>query len=93
MTSRTHIRRIPAYDVATARMKSYTGAATATLLLYVVLWLPGLIANFLFYRAAQRAERLAGKMLPGVGWLIVMLWANLLWVALVVVVLLQRVAG
>ena len=60
---------LPPYDLdrALARQKSYAFAAVLTLVLYVCLWIPGVIANYLFLEDARRAELLAGEPLPGVG--------------------------
>jgi len=63
-----------------ARMKSYTGSAVLVFILYLVLWLPGLIANYMFYSEAKRMEKVAGQSLPGVGCLSVLLWLNVLWI-------------
>lgn len=50
-----------------ARSKSYTSAAVIVLVLYCLLWLPGLIANVMYLNDAKRTEALAGHELPGVG--------------------------
>lgn len=65
-----------------ARTKSFTYQAVLTLVLYFILYLPGLLANVLFYSEARRAERIAGRSLPGVGCLLIMLWFNIVWIAL-----------
>jgi tetratricopeptide (TPR) repeat protein len=57
---------IRAQQVA-ASTKSYTNAAVIVLVLYFILWLPGLIANFMYLEEANRMEKLAGRALPGVG--------------------------
>jgi hypothetical protein len=57
-------------------MKSYTGNAVLAFILYWLLWLPGLIVNYMFYREAKRTEKIAGQSLPGVGCLSVMLIIN-----------------
>jgi hypothetical protein len=62
---------------AFARTQSFTSKAVAVLVLYWVFWLPGLIANIVFYREARRMERLADASLPGTGCLAVMLMLNL----------------
>ena len=64
------------FEVTTARMKSYTGSAVLTFILYWLFWLPGLIVNYMFYSEAKRMEKIAGQSLPGVGRLSVMLWLN-----------------
>jgi CDP-diglyceride synthetase len=63
-------------EVTTARMKSYTGNAVLTFILYWFFWLPGLIVNYMFYSEAKRMERTAGQSLPGVGCLSIMLFLN-----------------
>jgi hypothetical protein len=50
-----------------ARLKSYTGPAILVLVLYFVFYVPGLIANFMYYNDARRMEDIAGESLPGVG--------------------------
>jgi hypothetical protein len=65
-------------QIAAARVKSYTGPAILVLVLYLFLWLPGFIANILYYSDAKRMERVAGHSLPGAGCLAVMLWLNLI---------------
>jgi hypothetical protein len=62
-------------QVTMARMQSYTGKAVLTLILYMFLWIPGLIANILFVNEANRMQRIAGQSLPGVGFLKFLLWA------------------
>ncbi len=67
-----------AQERAAARLESYTTRAVAVLVLYWLFWIPGLVANLVFYYEAKRAERLAGQCLPGVGCLGIMLLLNLL---------------
>ena len=45
----------------------YSTAAVIVLVLYLVMWLPGVIANISYLNAARRAEKAAGHKLPGVG--------------------------
>jgi hypothetical protein len=71
-------RDIAKQQVAIARTKSYTGSSILVLVLYLVLWLPGFIANILYYRDARQMERVAGHSLPGSGCLAVMLWLNVI---------------
>jgi hypothetical protein len=73
-----------AIERATARLKSYTGAAVLVFILYWLFWIPGLIVNVMYYTEAKRTERLAGQSLPGVGCLTVMLWLNSLLAVIVV---------
>lgn len=72
-------------ELAIARSKSYTSAAVVVLILYFLLYLPGLIANFLYYDEAKRAQKAAGETLPGVGCLELMLWFNIVIIVAVVV--------
>lgn len=61
-------RSAPSADpaVAAAITKDYTNAAVIVLILYFVLWLPGLIANQIYLNQAKQMEALAGQELPGV---------------------------
>ena len=59
-----------------AQMKSYTGAAILVFILYWLFYLPGLIANYIYYQEAKRMERMAGHALPGSGCLAFMFWIN-----------------
>ena len=63
---------------ANARTKSYTTQAILTLVLHLVLWVPGLIANILFLMDARRMERIAGQTLPGVGCLWILLASQII---------------
>jgi hypothetical protein len=67
----------PDLEVVNARMKSYTGNAVITFILYWLFWLPGLIVNYMFYSEAKNMERKAGQSLPGVGCLTIMLYLNI----------------
>jgi hypothetical protein len=67
---------VAAQHVAAARAKSYTGPAILVLVLYLLMWLPGFIANILYYSDAKQTQRVAGYSLPGTGCLAVMLWLN-----------------
>lgn len=51
---------------------SFTGKAVLTFVLYWFAFLPGLIANNMFYAEARRAEDAVGYALPGVGALLLM---------------------
>jgi hypothetical protein len=70
---------------AQARLRSYVGPAIITMLLYLLLWLPGLVVNIVWLSEARKTERLAGTTLPGVGCLRWMLMSQLTFIALVVV--------
>ncbi len=54
--------------------KSFTTPAVITLVLYVVLWLPGLIANIVYWLEAKRVEEETGRAPDGKGCLVAMLW-------------------
>jgi hypothetical protein len=68
-----------------ATMKSYTGAAVLTFFLYWLFFLPGFVFNIIYYREAQRMQRMAGHGLPGAGCLGWMLWVNVVLLILSVI--------
>jgi hypothetical protein len=51
---------------AAARLKSYTDKVVIVIILYFILFLPGLIANSIWHEDGKRMERIAGQALPGV---------------------------
>jgi len=57
-----------------AATRSYTTPAIITLVLYFVMWLPGFIANVVYWREATNIERISGRSPEGKGCLTVMLW-------------------
>jgi hypothetical protein len=57
---------VTAQDRANARMKSYTAHVVVVLVLYLFLFIPGLIANVIFHNEGKRMEAIAGQSLPGV---------------------------
>ncbi len=67
---------------AAARMKSYSGPAVLVIILYIFLYIPGFIANYLYYKEAQKMQRIAGISLPGQGCLSIMLWLNVVLIVL-----------
>lgn len=69
-------RTVAAQHIAAARAKSFTGPAVVVLILYFFLWVPGFIANVLYYIDAQQTRKVAGTMPPGMVFLSVMLWLN-----------------
>lgn len=75
-------------EVTASRLKSYAGAAVLTFVLYLLGWVPGFLANVLFYREAKERERIAGRSLPGVGLLSIMLWANVVIGGLLILIIL-----
>lgn len=54
--------------------KSYVTPALITLILYWLLWLPGLIANIYYLSDARKAQNTPGQVVTGVG----CLWALLI---------------
>jgi len=61
---------------AAARLQSFTTKAVVVLVLYWMFWIPGFIANAVFYNEAKRMERISDESLPGTGCLAAMLWLN-----------------
>jgi hypothetical protein len=61
------------YRLMGAYSRSFTGSAVLTLVLYLFLWLPGLIANIVFLKEANKVEQLTGKAPEGKGCLLAML--------------------
>lgn len=56
-----------------AEQKSFTTQAVITLVLYIVLWLPGLIANIVFYKEARSIQQITGREPAGKGCLLALL--------------------
>jgi hypothetical protein len=56
-----------------AEQKSFTTPAIITLVLYIVLWVPGLIANIVYLNEASNIQRISGRAPEGKGCLIAML--------------------
>jgi hypothetical protein len=59
-----------------AATRDYTTPAVITLILYFVCWLPGVIANVIYYLQAQRDEALTGRSPQGKGcllWLLIVM--------------------
>lgn len=61
-----------------AAARDYTTPAVLTLVLYFVMWLPGLIANIIYFMQASEDEKLTGHPPQGKGCLLSML---IVWVA------------
>jgi hypothetical protein len=64
------------YDVlrrVNAEQKSFTTPAIITLVLYIVLWVPGLIANIVYLNEAKNIQRISGREPEGKGCLIALL--------------------
>lgn len=53
-----------------AMTRSAVTPAVVTMVLYLVLWLPGLLANVVFWREASHTERLLGRSPEGTGCLL-----------------------
>lgn len=56
-----------------AAARDYTTPAVITLILYFVCWLPGVIANVIYYLQAQRDEAMIGRAPQGKGCLLALL--------------------
>lgn len=59
-----------------AATRDYTTPAVITLILYFVCWLPGIIANIIYYLQAQNDEALIGRSPQGKGcllWLLIVM--------------------
>jgi hypothetical protein len=56
-----------------AEQKSFTTPAIITLILYLVLWIPGLIANLIYLNEANNIQSVTGKAPEGKGCLTAML--------------------
>jgi hypothetical protein len=56
-----------------AATRDYTTPAVITLILYFVCWLPGIIANVIYYLQAQKDEAMTGRSPQGKGCLLALL--------------------
>jgi len=78
---------------AIARQKNYVGAAVLTFLLYLVFFLPGLLANLLYLSAARKAAKAAGRAPTGIGCLWIMLILGILpWVIVIMLIVFGVIA-
>ncbi len=50
--------------------RSYLTPAIITMVLYLLIWLPGLVANIIYWQAASRDQRLSGRAPEGKGCLL-----------------------
>lgn len=71
-------RRDPHVDIDYERQRAaatrdYTTPAVITLILYFVCWLPGVIANVIYYLQARQDEALVGREPQGKGCLLALL--------------------
>ena len=69
------------------RPPGYLGKAILAFFLYGFGWIFGFILNVMFYNDAKRDAKRYGETPPGFGCLSVMLWFNLIGLAVLVVVL------
>ena len=56
-----------------AASRSFTTPAIITLILYFVFWVPGLIANIVYWREANNVQTITGRAPEGKGCLVAML--------------------
>ena len=73
MAPEPHATDYDTFRRISAEQKSFTTPAIITLVLYFVLWLPGLIANIVYLNEANNVQRLSGRAPEGKGCLIAML--------------------
>ena len=70
--------------------RSYTTPAIITLVLYIFMWIPGLIANIVYLLEAQKTKDITGTNPDGYGCLIALLWvfvgAPVAWLVFVIFV-------
>lgn len=74
------------YRLMGAYNRSFTTPAVITLVLYFVLWIPGLIANIFYLIEANKVERLTGETPEGKGCLLAMLVFGALCILIICVV-------
>lgn len=81
------------YRLMGAYNRSFTTPAIFTLVLYIVLWLPGFIANIVYLREANEIQKLTGEAPEGKGCLVSMIVVLTLSWALVCVFWFVAVGG
>jgi hypothetical protein len=59
---------------AGAATRSFTTPAIITLVLYFVLWIPGFIANIVYWREANNVQKVTGYAPEGKDCLVALLW-------------------
>lgn len=69
----------------------YMGKAILTFVLYIFGWLFGFILNVVFYNDAKRDRERYGRTPDGFGCLSLMLWWNIFWLAVLVVIILLSI--
>lgn len=62
----------------TRPQRDYTSTAILVLILYWVMWLPGLIVNIITLNEANQVERETGRRPEGKGCLVALLWFNVI---------------
>ncbi len=67
--------------------RSFTGPAVITMVCSFIFWIPGLIANILFYKEAKEVKRVTGHAPQGMGYLSIMFWASVIPLILLFVVI------
>lgn len=60
-----------------AAQRSFTTPAVITLVLYFVPWLPGLVANIVYWQEANNVQRITGHVPEGKGCLVALFWVFL----------------
>lgn len=63
-----------------------TWKAFGTLVLYCFFWIPGLLANIVFYNEARAIRRSTGRAPEGMGCLAALFWMNIIAIGFWVVV-------
>ncbi len=70
-----------------AATRSFTTRAIITFVLYLVFWLPGAVANIVYWREANNVQRVTGRAPESKGCLVAMLWLFAILPALLVLAL------
>lgn len=78
--------------VAMAAQKSFTGKAFFVWFLYWLLWLPGVVMNFVYLSEAKQVEQVTGVAPPGKGCLWVLIITHF-WLPLIGIILLFATGG
>lgn len=73
--------------------KSYVGSALAVSFLYLLFWLPGLVANIIYLSAAREDEGRTGRAPKGVGCLWLLLILNIIVISSSFFVVIAIVSG
>ncbi len=70
-------RPVSSMERESAQRKSYEIPFVVVLLLYWLGWVPGFVVNILMMNEGKRMEEIAGRSLPGVGFLVATFWINI----------------